>query len=155
MIQVSDFIAMFAASTPKTFLLKYKVAVFFIVTTLAHNCATKIDGYQIPAVCCTLCSVNVFGETGGDSLFYIQKCKIFIRHAKDNENLQCGEQQYPYGNVGTRNVHITHLIPDIRNPYSPVARSPHTVQKEPGDGSVQHYRALHHHERAYHRTAYR
>ena len=153
MIQVSDFIAMFAPSSPKDIILIFKRRAFLcpIGSIVSKDIRLSIPIREYPFF--IDCILVLWRDIGRRQPFLY--FNYILVYAKEQCNLQCGEQQYPYGNVGTRNVHITHLIPDIRNPYSPVARSPHTVQKEPGDGSIQHHRALHHHERAYHRTAYR
>lgn len=74
----------FVASSPKTLISIFAVAAIFYAP---YSAQAGIYGYQIPANCCTVKSVIVFGETGGDSLSYIHISNFHSQMPKTMKNL--------------------------------------------------------------------
>lgn len=61
---------MFATSSPKTGAILLHCSSVCIATLVDNIASKNISGYQIPASYYAVKWVTVFGETGGDSLFY-------------------------------------------------------------------------------------
>lgn len=74
----------FAVSSPKTIISIFAVAAIFYAP---YSAQAGIYGYQIPANCCTVRSVIVFGETGGDSLSCMYISNFHSQMPKTMKNL--------------------------------------------------------------------
>ena len=77
----------FAASSPKT-IFSILACAAVLIAAYSANCAANI-GYHSLVSCCTAKSVIVFGETGGDSLFYINTL-IFQSQMPKTMKIQSG-----------------------------------------------------------------